>query len=448
MNRKFWYLVSILLISAMILAACAQQATPTEAPAAIPPTEVPTQAPTAAPTEAPTAAPTEAPTAAPAAEATQPTGPQLTIWADETRAPIIQDLGAAFKEKYGVDIVVEQFGFGDIRDNLKVAGPAGEGPDIIIGAHDWLGELTVNGLLAPVDLGDKADQFLPVAVDAMTYDGKLYGMPYSVENVAFYRNTDLVPDAPKTWDEVEQIAAQLEADGKVSQSGYLLQQGDPYHFFPIMTSFGGYVFGRDAQGNFNPDDVGIDSPGSLAAAEWLDSMVKAGHLKAEVTSSDIEPIFSAGKAAMVISGPWYLPNFKKAGIPYAISNIPAGPAGEGQPFLGVQGFMISAFSKEPLLAQAFLSEFIATEETMQKLQDAGGRASAFLPVVEKTTDPDLAAFAAAGKNGVPMPAIPEMSSVWTSWGDAITLIFQQQSAPDEAFKNAAEQIRTSIAEGQ
>ena len=34
----------------------------------------------------------------------------------------------------------------------RVAGPAGEGPDIIIGAHDWLGELVTNGLLAPIDL--------------------------------------------------------------------------------------------------------------------------------------------------------------------------------------------------------------------------------------------------------------------------------------------------------
>ena len=474
MRKKVWFFVSILLIGVMLLSACAQGGAPTEAP------PVPTEAPAVVPSEAPVvttvapvattqvpvvtteapAATTEAPavtteapaatTEAPAATvaATEISGPHLTIWADETRAPIIQDLGKAFQDKYGVPIVVQQFGFGDIRDNMKTAAPAGEGPDIIIGAHDWLGELTVNGLLEPVDLGDKASQFLPAAIDAMTYDGKLYGMPYSVENVAFYRNTDLVPDAPKTWDEVEQIAAQLESEGKVAQSGYLLQQGDPYHFYPIMTAFGGYVFGRDAQGNYNPDDVGIDSEGSLAAAEWLDSMVKAGHLKAGVVSDDIAPIFSAGDAAMVISGPWYLPNFKEAGIPYAISNIPAGPAGEGQPFLGVQGFMVSAFSSDPLLAQAFLTEFVATEDVMQKLQEAGGRPSAYLPVVEKTTDPDLAAFAEAGKNGNPMPAIPEMSAVWTAWGDAITLIFQQQSPPDEAFKNAADQIRTLIAGGQ
>lgn len=435
MTKKFWPLISMMLIVIVVLAACAPKATPTP--------EV-TEAPVA--TEAPAA--TEEPVATEAPAVTEePVTAQLTIWADETRAPIIADLGAAFKEKYGVDIVVEQYGFGDIRDNLKIAGPAGEGPDIIIGAHDWLGELVINGLLAPIDLGDKKDQFVESAVNAFTYGGVLYGVPYATENVAFFRNPELVPEAPATWDEVVQIATQLEEAGTVKQ-GYVLQQGDPYHFFPIMTAFGGYVFGLDEQGSYNPQDVGIDSPGSIAAAQWLDMMVKEGHLQPDVDWDTMHVMFENGDAAMFITGPWSLNRLRESGVPYAISNIPAGPGGEGRPFLGVQGFMVSAFSDDPLLAQTFLLEFVATEETMQKLYEAGGRASAFLPVLEKTEDPDLAAFGQAGLNGMPMPAIPEMSAVWTAWGDAVTIIFQQQQAPEEAFQNAAEQIRTAIAEGQ
>src|SRR5690606_28305792 len=113
----------------------------------------------------------------------------LVIWADDTRAPILVAVGEAFSEEYGVEVIVQEMGFGDIRDGLKVAGPAGEGPDIIIGAHDWLGELVINGLVAPIDLGDKAAEFVGPAVDAFTYDGVLYGMPYATENVAFAYNT-------------------------------------------------------------------------------------------------------------------------------------------------------------------------------------------------------------------------------------------------------------------
>ncbi|MEW6718546.1 MAG: maltose ABC transporter substrate-binding protein [Chloroflexota bacterium] len=431
MSKKLWMLVSFMLIAVLVITACAPKPTPTPVPV-VEKTEAPV-VPTA--TKPPEIVETEPPVAA-----------QLTIWADETRAPIIEALGAAFFETYGVEIVVEQYGFGDIRDNLKIAGPAGEGPDIIIGAHDWLGELVINGLLAPIDLGDKEELFVASAVEAFKYEGVLYGLPYAIENVAFFRNPDLVPNAPTTWDEVAQIAADLEAAGTVTQ-GYVLQQGDPYHFFPIMTAFGGYVFGLDEQG-YNPQDVGIDSPGSIAAATWLDTMVKEGHLTPDIDWDTMHVMFENGSSAMFITGPWSLNRLRESGIPYAISNIPSGPGGEGRPFLGVQGFMVSAFSDAPLLAQTFLLEFVATEETMQELYEAGGRASAYLPVLDATEDADLAAFGEAGKNGLPMPAIPEMSAVWTAWGDAVTIIFQQQQAPDEAFMNAAEQIRTAIAGGQ
>jgi maltose-binding protein MalE len=62
-------------------------------------------------------------------------------------------------------------------------------------------------------------------------------------------------------------------------------------------------------------------------------------------------------------------------------------------------------------------------------------------------DPDVAGFGTSGAEGVPLPAIPEMGSVWSAWTDAYGLIYQGQGDPAENFTNAAEQIRTLIAEG-
>jgi maltose/maltodextrin transport system substrate-binding protein/arabinogalactan oligomer/maltooligosaccharide transport system substrate-binding protein len=437
MRNKRMLLLSLLLVGALVLAACPQPA-PAPTPAA-----PAAQEEAATPTEAPAqeAAPTEAP-----AEETVPsdTANVLTIWADDTRAGVIEALGDKFEAEYGIPVVVTEKGFGDIRDDLKVAGPAGEGPDIIIGAHDWLGELVENGLLAEIELGPAADQFLPAAVQAFIYDGKLYGMPYATENVAFVYNPEIVEQVPATWSELTELAAELEGAGVVNQA-YIRQEGDPYHFFPIQTAFGGYIFGLTEEG-YDPNDVGIDSEGSIAAITWLDGMYKAGHLKAgsAVDYDIMHATFENGDAAMLITGPWALPRIRESGVPYAVTTIP-GETQPAQPFLGVQGFMISAFSNDQLLAQTFLQEFVATEEAMQAIFDADPRPSAFLPVREAITDPDIAAFAAAGENGLAMPAIPEMSAVWSAWGDAITLVSQQNEAPDVAFKNAAEQIRAAIA---
>src|SRR5690606_12182746 len=186
--------------------------------------------------------------------------PTLTIWADEITAPTLQSLGEEFADEYGVDLVVQQIPFNDIRGQFVQTAPTGEGPDILVGAHDWLGELVVNGLLTPVDVSDIDDEMNPNAIDAFTYSGEVYGLPYAVDNVAFFRNVDLVPEAPATWDEVREISEQLAEDGIY---GYVIQHRDPWHSYSVVSAFGGYVFGFEEGEGYNPCDVGLDSQGTI-----------------------------------------------------------------------------------------------------------------------------------------------------------------------------------------
>lgn len=372
--------------------------------------------------------------------------PTLLLWVDETRSAVIEELGASFSEEYGVDLVVQQMGFGDIRDQLRIAGPAGEGPDIIIGAHDWLGELVTNGMLAPVELGDAVEDFAPAAIQGFTWDGELYGVPYAIENIGFFYNTDLVPTAPETWDEVVEISKALMAEGK-SQYGYIRQIGDPYHFFPIQTAFGGYIFGLDELGNYNAEDVGVDNEGSIAALQWLQGVIKDGLMPSSLEGGDAEALFQDEQAAMYITGPWNIQRFLDAGVNFAIAPIPTGPEGDpGRPFLGVQAFMVSAFSKNPLLAQAFLTEWVASEEVQLALYEQGNRAPALISAQEQVEDEYLAALAQAGAVGQPMPAIPAMSAVWTAWDNAIRLASNDPTADAaELAKLAADAIREAAA---
>ena len=447
-KTRFYFFAVLLLALSLVLAACggaepvvepepaateasAEEAAPTEAPE---PTEVPE------PTEAPE--PTEEPAEEEASA--EPAEGGLVIWVDGQVAEVFEGIGNSFTDEYEVPITVEQVPFGDIRDQFKVAAPAGEGPDIIIGAHDWLGELVINGLLSEIDLGDKESELVELGLSAFTYDGKLYGMPTQTENVALVRNTDIVPDAPETW---QDVMATCEALGDSVELCFALQQGDPYHFFPVQSSFGGGVFGRDSAGSYDPTQVEIDSDGSIAAASFMKEMVDAGYVQADTDHEVSNALFDEGQAAFIITGPWSLNRLSDAGVPYAISALPEGSEAAG-PFLGVQGFMVSAFSEDPLLAQVFLSEYVATEEVMAEIVSGDPRPSAFAAVREGQQDDEaLQGFIDAGANGQPMPAIPEMASVWSSWGDALTLIQQGQEEPDVAFQNAAEQIRTAI-EGQ
>ncbi len=367
--------------------------------------------------------------------------PQLLIWADQDRATVIEDLGATFSDEYGVDLVVQQMAFGDIRDQLRIAGPAGEGPDVIIGAHDWLGELVTNGLLAPVDLGDKEADFAPAAIAALKWDGQLYGVPYAIENIGFFYNTDLVETPPTTWQEVLDMSKQIQADGK-AQYGYIRQEGDPYHFFPIQTAFGGYIFGLTDTGDYNAEDVGVDNAGSVAALQFIQGMIKDSLIPTGLDGHAAETLFMDGEAAMYITGPWNIQTFTEAGMPFAIAPIPAGPDGDpGRPFLGVQAFMVSAFAQNPLLAQAFLTEFVGSQDVQYALYQKGNRAPALFSAQEMIDDPLQAALGEAGAVGQAMPAIPAMAAVWTSWGDAITLAMQN---PTEDALTLAQQAGEAI----
>ena len=473
MTRRFNVLFVLLVLTSLVLAACggagtqtqptqapapttapATQAPATEAPAptTAPATEAP--APTEAPTEAPTVAPTEAMTPTVAADTTPTAVPTevpaktgdagtLVVWADNTRAPAIRAIAAEFEKQNGVKLVVSEIGFGDIRDNVKRAAPAGEGPDVFIGAHDWVGELYENGILETIDLGDTAKEFWPTALELFQYQGKQVGMPYATENLAFFYNPDYVTKVPATWDEVKTLAKQLQDDKKVKY-GFCRQQGDPYHFYPIQTAFGGYIFGKNADGTWNPKDVGFGNKGSVAAAQWLADMVAQGSVVKDMDWDTYHKTFESGDCAMMITGPWALPRLRDSGVKFEIADFPKGPAGASQPFLGGQAFFVSAFSKNKLMASAFLSEFVATEPVMREIFKADPRPSAFLAVRNAPDDPAMEKFGSAGKSAVPMPNIPAMSAVWGPAGDALTLIQQGTAKPEEAMTNAQKQIETAL----
>lgn len=424
--KKRLILIAIFMIASMILAAC-KPAAATEVPEVEEPTEevVVTEAPVETEEEA-TEAPTEEEVVA-----------TLRVWADEQRAPVLSALATEFKAEYDVELVVENIS--GIRDQFSVAAPAGEGPDIIILAHDQAAALVASGLVAPIDLGAKAEDFSQEALEAFTYEGELYGMPYATENLGFFYNTELVETPPTTWQGVYDLSEQLIADGLV-QYGIVLA-GTTYDAYPWMTSQGGYIFGLDENGDYNPMDVGVGGEGMIQFGTMAKQWVDDGILSNNTDNTTAKAMFVNGEVAFFMNGPWELNNLREAGTPYAITTFPDG----GEPFMGVQGFMINAFSENTLLAEAFLTEFVATEETMLAFYEGDPRVPAYLPALDQVEDPDLLAIAAAGENAQPMPAIPEMGKVWGDWGNALTFIFNGEKTPEEAYAFAAEAIMASIA---
>lgn len=370
---------------------------------------------------------------------------KLLIWADDTRAPIMLNVAEQFTSVYGVEVVVQEVGFGDIRGQLATAGPAGEGPDILIGAHDWLGELILNGLLEPIVLEPSTiADFNPVAIDAFGWGNQLYGVPYATENVALVYNKDLVPEVPATFEELLVLAKSL-TDLEAGKYGFLIQQPDPFHTFALHSAGGGYIFGKDAEGVLDPCDLGLDNEGSIAGAVILDQMVKDGIEIAGAGYAEVTGAFNAGNLGMMIGGPWTLADAKAAGINYGISAIPPINGNAPGVFVGVQGFMISAFSENKVLANLFIKDFLIATDVMLGLYIEGDRPPAYLPALAFLAgNEDIQGFAAAAATAVPMPKIAEMGSVWSAWSNALELIVNQSQDPTTAMQDAAAEIRALL----
>lgn len=382
----------------------------------------------------------------------EPEAPQfegsLTVWVDADRAGVLEDIAAQFEEERGVTVELVTKEFGAIRDDFITQAPTGNGPDIIVGAHDWLGKLVQSGVVAPLELGDKAAEFQDVAVTAMSYEGTNYGLPYSVENIALIRNADIVAETPATFDDLIAAGQAAVAEGSAEYPflvGLDPNAADPYHLYPLQASFGAPVFEITADGTYNPSVLALGNEGGEAFAVKLAEWGAAGILNTNISGDIAREEFVAGKSPFYLTGPWNLPAIKEAGINYAIEAIPSAGGETASPFVGVQGFFVSARSENQLAATEFLVNYIGTEAVQTALYEVGGRAPALLSAFEAAkSNADVAAFGEVGASGNPMPNVPAMDVVWSDWGSTEVAIINGQGDPVELWRAMVASIQSKI----
>ncbi len=355
---------------------------------------------------------------APATDKPAASASTLTVWVDAERVDALKGAAAAYTEKTGVEVKLVSKDNNTIKDDFIQQVPTGKGPDITMGAHDWAGELSTNGVVAPLELGDSAANYLPIAIDAATYDGTVYLLPYAVENIAVLRNADLIPAPAASFDDMiaQGKAAGLESPFVVEQGA----EGNPYHLYPFQTAFGAPVFGTNDAG-YDASDLQIGSAGGEQFAAWLGSQGKngSGVFNTDIDGAIAKQAFLDGKAAFWLTGPWNVGAAVDAGINVAIDTVPSPTAEFASPFAGVKGFYLSAESKNKVAANDFLTNYIGTEEVQLELFKSGNVLPALKSAAETaSSDPIIAGFAAVGAQAVPMPAIPAMGAVWQYWGIA------------------------------
>ncbi|KEF33508.1 sugar ABC transporter substrate-binding protein [Deinococcus sp. RL] len=373
----------------------------------------------------------------------------LTVWTHFTsaeEATWLRQQAAAYGRATGHRVTVVSVPLDQMADKLIQAAPKGQGPDLIVALpQDRLGQLAAAGVIEPMDRWVWSEADLDRSVmQAMTYRGKLLGLPMFAEAVALVYNKRLVPQAPATWNEFLAAARANTGDGRF---GFLVDLSNAYMNYGLFSAYGGYVF-KNSRGTLDASDIGLNNPGALRAAALLNDLrYKYGLVPEGVTGDAAKSAFLEGRLAMLVTGPWDIGDFKKANLDYGITVLPQ-PPGAPQawsPFVGVQGIVMNAYSRDKAAAGR-LAQALVTSTAQVSFNRAGGRIPVSLKArAQLKSDPVVTGFSRAIAAGTPMPNVPQMGAVWKPWSDAVALSVQSRSPNYAAiFGKAVQDIRAAL----
>lgn len=371
----------------------------------------------------------------------------------DSYAEYVNSVKADFEKEHNVKIEVTTMLMTDQLDALALDGPSGNGPDVMISPYDRVGSMGKNGQLLDVSEEVIPEEFSDSEIDLVSIDDKQYGVPLFLESLILYYNTDLLPEAPATFAELEALSKDdtYAFEGENGKNvAFLAKWTDFYYAAGLLQGYDGYVFGNDGK---DATDVGLASPGGIEAVnyawDWFNNVWPQGMKDITGAGDFITENFTTGKTAAIIDGPWMAATFKEAGVNYAVATIPTLSNGNSySPFAGGKAWVGSAFTKEPDLTKELL-KYLGSAENVTKFYEATGEvpanptSRAEVPADDALTNTVISQFEVAS----PMPNIPEMSEVWVG---AESMMFDAVSGSkadvEKVVKTANDGITEAIKE--
>jgi maltose/maltodextrin transport system substrate-binding protein len=376
-----------------------------------------------------------------ACEATAANPPELLVWINGDKGYTgMQKVGDEFTRVSGVRVVVQHPEAAP--DKFQSSSGAGKGPDIFCWPHDRVGEWAKSGLVVPVRPSPRVrDEIEESAWQAFTYRGKVWGYPLSIEAIGLMYNKALVKVPPASFEEVIRLDAELAKQGR---KAILWDYNKSFFTWPLLAAGGGYLFARDAKGDFDPTRVGVNTPGAVAGATLLGELIRNGQMPRGAGYAEMEASFNRGEVAMMITGPWAWDNARRSRIDFGVAPIPSVGGNAAKPFVGVLGCMIAAPSKVKDLAREFIEYHLLRVDSLKTINadvPLGTPANkAFY--AELSSDPNIAATMENARRGEPIPNIPETGRFFTAMDAALEAISNGRQAPKAALDGAAARMRT------
>lgn len=372
---------------------------------------------------------------------------KLEFWHYYTQTT--QELISDFAEEYnaseeGMAIITEQY---VPRDELlrryTLGVVSGDLPDLGMVDNPDSASFAAMGLYT--DITDRFNAwndnaYQPGPLNSGKYDDKQYTLPIRSNCLALWVNNDMMSAAgidnpPTTWDELVDASRKLlETNPSVyplAISAIKNEEGT-FQFLPFLQSTGATV-------------NNLGSPEGIKAFEFVTSLFTNNYISPEAinwTQGDVQKQFAAGNTAMMINGPWQIPNMKidAPELEFTVVYVPKDQVYSSS--MGGENMGITSVAKDVDAAWDFMSKFLSTENNIGFAVPNGTISphSNATAEMQYPNDSVMAVFieqlAYAAPRG-PHPKWPELSAAIQ---DAIQESVTGSKTPEAAAKGAAAKI--------
>lgn len=341
---------------------------------------------------------------------------------DEKRA--LDEVLARFARERGIPVEALQVPHDAYASKLTAAAPRGHGPHVFIDSHERLGDLAQRGVVAPLDPGPRAAEFPVRALQALTAGDQLLGLPLSLKCLALYVNVELAPEPPSRWEDYAALRRRLPSN--VYPLAYEAQNF--YFHAALLHATGGRQLSREGK-------LGFTGPEAVRSIELVRTAVAERWIPEEASGALVSELFRAGRAATVVSGPWFASDLG-ASVRFRVTRLPSVGGEAMRPYLTVEAAALTPRGRDSKSARELLA-YLAGAESAEIRARVGRQVvarSSLPPSAE--ADPFLSAFAAQAVDAEVMPSSPLMRSTWEPAERALKKALGGSVSPDAALAEA------------
>jgi N,N'-diacetylchitobiose transport system substrate-binding protein len=403
------------------------------------------------------------------AAAPESSGETLTVWIMEGTnpdpEPFVDEVAAAFEAETGATLDLQFVQWAEAKDRFTTAIAGGTLPDVAELGTTWTPEYADAGVLLDVtqqvEETGLMEDFVPALVEAGTVDGALYGMPWYAGVRSIVYRTDIfeaagITELPTDWDGLVEVGnAIAEADPDIIP--WPIAGDNQFGVASFIWGAGGDVATQGEDGTWTS---GLTSPEAREGIAFYTGLATEHGFSTAAASTwnelALRDSFTAGDAAMMISGNWTIGAIVAANPELegklGAFPIPAKDGGVGPSFLGGSHLSIFNTTENEDLAWQFV-ELMTTGDVARMWSDQSGFFPGTLPLLEEVIaadDPLVAPFAEQmAEGGRVLPVTPLWGQIEGNQTMAAMMqsILSGDATVEEATEVAAQEMNDVFASG-